>query len=153
MVSYVCLSSKKKIKISPHFFHWRGREGRDLSRIFVWMLRVFPQHSTFSAGFNWIKNRYLFTNSCSQIRPYATIFKIFRGSRGGGADHCAPPSGVSAMGIPFQIIRLGRSQTLFFCQRLYLENKAVSCDGFRVPVPCGPCPEGPVGFGLTSHKA
>ena len=33
------------------------------------MLRVLPQHSTFSAGFSPIKNRYLFINSCSQIRP------------------------------------------------------------------------------------
>lgn len=95
------------------------------------MSRVFPQHSTFSAGFNRIKNRYFSTNSCSQIRPYCHHFFKFSREKG---RRCRPLRQVFALGIPFQIIRLERGQTLVFCRRLYLENKAVSCSGF--PGPC-----------------
>lgn len=47
------------LKTFPHFCHWRegGERPQQNSCLDV---EGFPQHSTFSAGFHWIENRYFY---------------------------------------------------------------------------------------------
>lgn len=142
-VSHVCPSPSPTFAVG-------GEEGERPQQNACLDVEGFPQHSTFSAGFNRIKNRYLFFNSCSQIRPHHHHFikKLLSGWRG-GADSGAPSL---PRGFLSRIIRSGRGQTLFFCRRLYLENKAVSGDGFRSPT-ARPAPARRAPGAVASHHA
>lgn len=131
MVSYVCLSSKKK-KISPHLFHSKRRGKRETSAEFLFRCRGFSPNTAPSQPVS-IGSKIDISLPTAAVRsgPTATIFLKFSREKG---RRCRPLRQVFALGIPFQIIRLERGQTLVFCRRLYLENKAVSCSGF--PGPC-----------------
>lgn len=87
MVSYVCLSSRKK---SPLAFSIVREEGEERpQQNFCFDVGGFPPTQHLLSPFQSEQNRYFFTNGCSQIRPFCHHFLNFRGRRGGGADHCA----------------------------------------------------------------
>ena len=122
----------------------------------VQMLRVLPPHSTFSAGFSRIKNRYLFINSCSQIRPPPPpLKKTVEGVVVGGS--CRPRS-VFASRDPFPNNPVGEGSNPFLLLTVIPQkknknkNKAVSGDGFRSPcAQPAPARRGP--GAVASHDA
>lgn len=65
-------------------------------------------------------------------------------------DHCTH---VFAMGVPFQIIRLGGVKPFSSADGYTSRIEQFLALGSGVPVPGRPRPEGLAGFGLTSHRA